>query len=76
MAERMVRTLAKEGLDDADALARAQFEGGAARRGLAKRILQASIARLERFETSCHEQTDAIVNGKLRVERRTADLKL
>jgi hypothetical protein len=43
--ERMIRTLSKEGLDDAEALARAQFEGVTAGRGLAKRILQARLDR-------------------------------
>lgn len=44
-AEKMIRILTKEGIDDADALASAQFAGGAAGRGLAKRIL---LARLDR----------------------------
>jgi hypothetical protein len=44
-AQRMIRTLAREGLDDAEALAQAQLEGGAAARGLARRILRARLDR-------------------------------
>ena len=42
-AQRMIRTLTKEGLDDPEALAQAQFAGGTAGRGLAKRILRARL---------------------------------
>jgi hypothetical protein len=61
-SERMIRTLTKEGLDDADALARAQFEGGIARRGLAKRILQARLDRaLADVDDAARERvTDAL----------------
>ena len=40
-AQRMVRTIEKEGLDDAESMARAHLEGGATSRGLPKRILEA-----------------------------------
>lgn len=43
-AERMIRALEKEGLADAEELARARVEGGTAR-GLAKRLLRARLER-------------------------------
>lgn len=43
-AERMVRTLEKEGLADAEELARARIEGGSSR-GLAQRVLRARLDR-------------------------------
>jgi len=42
-AQRMIRSLAKEGLDDGEALVQALFDGGKAGRGLAKRILNARL---------------------------------
>ena len=45
-AMRLIRTLTGEGLEDAEALARALIEGGAMRGSLARRILEARIGRL------------------------------
>lgn len=63
-AERMIRTLTKEGIDDADALATAHFAGGAAGRGLAKRIL---LARLDRALADADADARAAVTDAVAV---------
>jgi hypothetical protein len=63
-AEKVIRTLTKEGLEDADALATAHFAGGAAGRGLAKRIL---LARLDRALTDADDDARAAVTDAMAV---------
>jgi hypothetical protein len=63
-AEKVIRTLTKEGIDDADALATAHFAGGAAGRGLAKRIL---LARLDRALAAADDDARAAVTDAVAV---------
>jgi hypothetical protein len=60
----VIRTLTKEGIGDADALATAHFAGGAAGRGLAKRIL---LARLDRALADAEDDARAAVTDAVAV---------
>jgi hypothetical protein len=63
-AERMIRTLQKEGIADAEDVARTRVEGKAADRGMAKRLLQ---ARLDRTLDGADDATRQLVADAIAV---------